>query len=119
MRTRPDDGMEGNLVLTPSALFAFLTQIEELDGKEITFSEEDGSITVQIGSNVYSLESPEGSEIELSEDTIDEFKEINEEGYDDVESDFDSVEGGILKELTKTLLVGGLVRLTKGAIQNM
>lgn len=113
---------EGKLVLTPSALLTFLSQIDELDdGGRLAVSEGDGSIEVSIGSSVYILESPKDSEVTIDREAANEIQEINSEGYDTFEEeiaelDVESVEGGIIKELAKTLLIGGLVRLTKDAI---
>ena len=116
------------LVLTPSALLAFLSNIEELKDLDITIGEDETHIEVQIGDSSYILESPESSEVEIDEMAVNEISDLDEEGYDELaedediehleDVDGDLVEGGIIKELIKTLAVGGLVRLTKGAIMN-
>lgn len=116
------------LVLTPSGLVTFLTQIEELEGLDMAVSvnEAGGSIDVKIGESVYSIQSPQESVIEVTDDVVDELDTINEEGYTELAEtegiemveDDEVVEGGIIKELIKTLAVGGLVRLTKNAIMN-
>lgn len=113
------------LVLTPSALLTFLAQIEELKTAEISLVEDEDAIRVQIGDGTYVLESPQTSEVEISEDAVEELDSLNEEGYEQLAEDEDinledvsgeEVEGGVIKELIKTLAVGGLVRLTKDAI---
>lgn len=113
------------LVLTPSALLTFLAQIEELKTTEISLVEDEDAIRVQIGDGTYVLESPQTSEVEISEDAVEELDSLNEEGYEQLAEDEDinledvsgeEVEGGVIKELIKTLAVGGLVRLTKDAI---
>lgn len=117
--------MEDNmLVLTPSALLAFLSQIEELNQLDIQLEENDSSISIKIGNNTYSLESNE--ELIVEDELVDTLDSINEEGYQEVDeeaisrsieyADAETVEGGIIKELIKTLAIGGLVRLTKDAI---
>ena len=116
------------LVLTPSALLAFLTNIEELKDLDISMQEDADKIEIQIGDGSYILESPESSEVEIDEMAVNEIDDLNEEGYDELADDADveyledvegdRVNGGIIKELIKTLAVGGLVRLTKGAIMN-
>ena len=117
-----DDQM---LVLTPSALLAFLSQIEELMDKDIEIVEGDATLTIKIGDSTYTIESPEESAVEVDDVAIEELDEINEEGYDEVDADDftevqeiegEVIDGGIVKELIKTLAVGGLVRLTKNAI---
>ena len=116
------------LVLTPSALLAFLSNIEELKDLDITIGEDETHIEVQIGDSSYILESPESSEVEIDEMAVNEISDLDEEGYDELAEDEDiehledvegdRVDGGIIKVLIKTLAVGGLVRLTKGAIMN-
>lgn len=114
---------EDTLVLTPSGLLTFLVEIEELKGENIYLSETDDGIVVTIGDSSYTLKSPAESEISIDSEAVDEIDEINEIGYDDIAEDLDEsfenseeIEGGIIKELVKTLAVGGLVRLTKDAI---
>lgn len=120
---------EDKLVLTPSALFTFLSEIEELSDKEISISEGADDITVTVGESTYVIESPKDSEVVVDDEAIEEIDKIDDDGYNDidyVEEDVeisgedadDAVEGGIIKELAKTLLVGGLVRLTTKAIKN-
>lgn len=121
-----ENSNENMLVLTPSALLAFLTEIEELKDYEISISEGDDEIEVQIGQSVYSIESPEKSTVEVSESAVNEIEDLNEDGYEELSEnedvnivediEGDRVNGGIIKELIKTLAVGGLVRLTKDAI---
>lgn len=124
-----DDQLKDNmLVLTPSALLTFLANIEELRDLDIDMVESDSTIQVKIGESIYTLESPEDSEIQINGDAVEELDDINEEGYDELanedvidhleEVEGDVVEGGVIKELIKTLAVGGLVRLTRGAIMN-
>lgn len=115
---------EGNLVLTPSGLLTFLSQIEELDTKgNLAITEDDNSLEIAIGDSVYILECTEESDVAVDEDVIETIQDINEEGYEVLEDeigelDTEPVEGGIIKELAKTLAVGALVRLTKNAITN-
>lgn len=110
-------------VFTPSAILALLTQIDELkDAGDISISEEDNGVTVKIGDSVYQIESDPSSEVEIDSAAVDEIEDINSEGYDEIGAEytdgFDNVEGGIIKELLKTLAIGGLVRLTKNAIMD-
>ena len=116
---------ENMIVLTPSALLAFLTQIDELKNYNISIIEQDSGIEVQIGDSVYQLESPAASEISVNDEVVDMLDDLNEECYEEVSDEFgveiadsENIEGGLIKELIKTLAIGGLVRLTKNAIQN-
>lgn len=112
------------LVLTPSALLAFLSQIEELKDLDIELSQVGGSLDISIGNTTYTLLSPDDSVVEVDDIAVDEISEIDEQGYDEIELDEteselvggEAVEGGIIKELIKTLAIGGLVRLTKDAL---
>ena len=114
------------LVLTPSALLAFLSQIEELKDLDIELAQVEGSLDISIGNTTYTLLSPDDSVVEVNDMTIDEISEIDEQGYDEIELDEteselvggEAVEGGIIKELIKTLAIGGLVRLTKDALNS-
>lgn len=115
-----------DIILTPSALLGFLSQVEELTGKEITFSETEDELTVTIGDSQYILDASNAPQIEIDKDSLDQIEDANEDGYDQLDEDQEldivdiqgdePVEGGIIKELIKTLAVGGLVRLTKDAI---
>ena len=116
---------EGKLVLTPSALLTFLSQIEELDGRDdMSIEETSDTIELHIGDSSYILMSPETSEVAVDAEAAEEIQEINAEGYQTFNDEIaelsvdedDAVEGGVIKELAKTLLVGGLVRLTKNVL---
>ena len=118
--------MESKLVLTPSALLTFLSQIEEIDQDlELGIDEGEDQLTVHIGESVYVLESADESEVPIDDSAFEDVEDIDQEGYDIFEdeigelTDDEPIEGGILKELAKTLYVGGLVRLTKNAISKM
>lgn len=116
--------MEDTLILTPSALFAFLSQIDELKDKNIQVEDNGTSIQVSIGDSKYTLQP--GTELsEVDPEVVDVIDEINEEGYTEAEdvsvennliSEGKAVEGGLLKEIIKTLAIGGLVRMTKNAL---
>ena len=110
-----------NVVLTPSALLGFLNEIEELKDKEITFDESDNGISVVIDGNEYILDASDSIEVALDEQSFEEVEDANDEGYDEIEdlesTDNDYIEGGIIKELVKTLALGGLIRLTKNALK--
>ena len=115
-----------DIILTPSALLGFLSQIEELKDKELTFNENETNLTVTIGDNQYILDASDAPEVTIDEESFEQVEDANDEGYEqlddsdelevvDIQGD-EPVEGGIIKELIKTLAVGGLVRLTKDAI---
>lgn len=113
-----------DIVLTPSALLGFLSQVEELSGEDISFVESEDNLTVTIGNNQYVLDASSAPEIEIDEESFEQVEDANAEGYEQLDEEVETVdiqgdepvEGGIIKELIKTLAVGGLVRLTKDAI---
>lgn len=117
---------EDMLILTPSALISFLSEIEELKDLELEISEGSDTIDVRIGKSVYTLQSLFDSTVEVDQETIDDISDINEEGYTELENSLgeeglveiegDLVQAGVIKELIKTLAIGGLVRLTKDAL---
>lgn len=107
--------METPILFTPAAIADLLTQIDELSGLDITVY--DGHpMKIQIGESTYEIE-PESISVEADPETIEEVNEVNESAVDDSYELLEPVESGILKELGKTLLIGGLVRLTAKALK--
>ena len=110
-----------DIILTPSALLGFLNQIDELKDKEINFSENDNKLVVMIDSSQYIIDASEATEISVDSEVMEQVEEANEDGYDEIddieEVGTDEIEGGIIKELVKTLALGGLVRMTKHALE--
>lgn len=107
------------IVFTPAAVLELLTQISELSEYEISLDESsDGDIQLRIGDSVYHLNTSSAEDVYAPKASVDAISEIADEAYQDlIESDpyvdrQDVVESGLLKSLAKTLLVGGLVRLT-------
>ena len=108
------------LVFTPSAVLNLLLEIPELEGMDISVQETESGITITIGDNSYNIEVSPSSQIEIDDDAIEEIADIDEEGYQELDAANDEpVEGGVIKELAKTLMIGGLVRLTGSALKNM
>lgn len=109
--------MEDQILLTPSALFDFLRQLDEFQDKDIAVDYTGENVTVAIGESVYEISTNNAEEFVVEEDTIEDIQEINDatceqlvqEGFAE---DDEPVEGGIIKQIAKTLLVGGLVRLS-------
>lgn len=106
------------IVITPAGLMDILSQIDELAELNISVSESESGLQITVGDSTYSVSQSDATPVEVTEDVIDEVDEINVDAYEDLESSgsvelSDVVEGGPIKELLKTLAVGGLVRLTK------
>ena len=111
------------LLFTPASLLSLLVQIDELRDKEIGITQTvDNYIQLQIGDSTYEIIPDDVVDIATTKGDLSEVSDANiktyEELADDGEVTFDDsidlntpVEGGILKEIAKTLLVGGIVRL--------
>ena len=108
------------LVFTPSAVLDLLTSIDELSEYEIGISETlDGKLQVTVGDSTYQLDDTPIDDVSVDEVTLDEIVDINMNAYAELEdsdrvdiSDKVDIKSGVLKEIGKTILVGGLVRLT-------
>lgn len=105
------------LLFTPAAVLDLLTQIEELQDYEIGITEElNGQLQLTVGDSVYSI-ADETTEVLVDDTAIEDVEDANMEAYEALsehgEVDLLPVESGIIKEVAKTLLIGGLVRLTK------
>lgn len=112
--------MDNNeILLTPAALLDFLRQIDELADKDISVDDTGSALNITIGDSSYSINFSDAETVEVPSEVVDEVAEINENTYeeiDDVEytevsDEEEVVEGGIIKEVLKTLAVGGMVRL--------
>ena len=121
------------LLFTPAAVLGLLSQIDELKGVNVGVSEYTDGVQIQVGKSVYTISSEDAEKIDVDESVLDRVDEISVDAYQELEnsgsieihdpdgdghieevtdSDDEAVEGGVIKELAKTLFVGGLVRLT-------
>lgn len=110
------------ILFTPAALLDFLSSIEELSEFDIGVTEGiDGSLQVSVGDSNYSIDTSSATDVVVDPEVIDEVDELNQETYDELDAEYedgpDNVEGGIIKEALKTLLVGGLVRMGVNALK--
>lgn len=104
------------LLFTPAAVLDLLSKLEELEGYEISITETpNNTLKLYIGENGYELQEQSVIQVETTEETVDAVEQAVEEAYEEIsEVDdelLDPVEGGLITELGKTLLVGGMVRL--------
>ena len=110
------------ILFTSAALLDFLRQIDELSDKDISIDETGSTITVNIGESSYSIDLKQASNVEVDEEVVEEVSDVADEAYDTMESEGveftettegeEVVEGGLISEALKSLLVGGMVRLT-------
>lgn len=110
-----------SLVFTPAGLVDVLIQIDELSQYNIGISEApDGTLQLQIGTSTYILNTEEATQVSVDEEIVDAVDEANLDAYTKLsdagevklEDDPDTIQSGILKEIAKTLLLGGMVRLS-------
>lgn len=106
----------GTLLFTPAALLDFLSQVDELAEYELSISELDsGGLLVQIGESSYHINNDSVADVSAPAETVEEVEDLNESTLSDLEDsgdiELEPVESGIIKQLAKTLLVGGVVRL--------
>ena len=103
----------GEVLYTSAAVVDLLSQISELQGKTIDINETDNQAVITIDDTEYTIPYNNATEIEVDDSVIDEVADITDTAYDELdESTSEDITSGILKELAKTLFVGGLVRLT-------
>lgn len=110
------------IVFTPASILELLAQIDELKDCELSISQTiDNKIQLQIDNSIYILDTEyQVPELEVEENVVEEIAEINENTYKElIENDemlvdeVEPIEGGILKELATSLLLGGMIKLTK------
>lgn len=104
------------LLLTPASLVDFLSQIDELSEKSISLNSDNEYIEVSIGEAIYRIRPQDEVNVPVSVDDIDEVNDAADDTYDElVDNGYiensDEIESGIIKELIKTLAIGGMVRL--------
>lgn len=104
------------LLLTPASLVDFLSQIDELSEKSISLNSNNGYIEVSIGEATYRIRPQDEVNVPVSVDDIDEVNDAADDTYDElVDNGYiensDEIESGLIKELIKTLAIGGMVRL--------
>ena len=104
------------LLLTPASLVDFLSQIDELSEKSVSLNSDNGYIEVSIGEATYRIRPQDAVNVPVSVDDIDQVNDAADDTYDElVDNGYvensDEIESGIIKELIKTLAIGGMVRL--------
>lgn len=107
-----------NVVFTPASVLSLLTKIDELKDVNIGMAETmDGKLQLSVGESVYELEPEVDTSVQVDDSVVDKIEDVNQQTYEDLAEDGevelqDEVTGGVLKEIAKTLLLGGMVRLT-------
>ena len=118
------------ILFTSAAVLEFLSKIDELKDKDLSIDKTiDDKIQITIGDSVYEIsddnattvEVPEESLYEISDATVDAYEELLDEQSEIVqeistEATTENIEGGIIKELAKDLMLGGLIRFAKNKL---
>lgn len=104
------------ILFTSSSLVDFLTQVDELKDVNIGVNDDGENVSISIGDSTYQINPKSVTNIDVSDDDLDQACQANENNYDELEESGsielnDSVESGIIKQLLKTLAIGGIVRL--------
>jgi hypothetical protein len=122
-------GMD-EILFTSAAVLEFLSKIDELKDKDLSIDKTiNDKIQITIGDSVYEIsddnattvEVPEESLYEISDATVDAYEELLDEQSEIVqevstEETTENIEGGIIKELAKDLMLGGLIRFAKNKL---
>ena len=111
------------VVFTEAAILELLAQIDELREYDIALSSDGDTLDLVIGDSEYSVKLSDAEEIEVSPEALEVVDDINEDIFEDIESgdfgsddagdidDMEDIEGGILKDGIKSLLLGGAIRM--------
>lgn len=104
------------ILFTTSSLVDFLTQVDELKDVNIGVNDDGENVSISIGDSTYQINPKSVTNIDVSDDDLDQACQANENNYDELEESGsielnDSIESGIIKQLLKTLAIGGIVRL--------
>lgn len=106
--------MNEEVLFTSAALLDFLSQVDELQDKNIAVNDTNGStMQITIGDSTYDINLANAEPIEVEPEVVDEVSEVIDETLDSMDIDtMEDIEGGIIKEALKSMALGGLIRLT-------
>lgn len=107
--------MESQLLFTPGALLSFLSQVEELQDYNLDIQETSSkSLQITIGNSVYTIRPEDLTEIPAKDVDVEDVFDASKEALNSVDDleDSEPIESGILKEMAKSLMLGGMIRLS-------
>ena len=109
------------LVFTSASILDLLSSIDELKDKNINLTETESGISITIGESTYEINTANAVEVEVDEEVVEEIDEVTSEAYSELSDNGvdvqDEVEGGPIKELIKTLMLGGMVKMTANMLK--
>ena len=119
---------KNEVMFTSVAVLDLLLQIDELNDYDIGLSEtQDGNLQLQVGTSTYIINNNDTTTISVDDEIVDEISETAEDAYEDLLDDtaelseFNNddtaddipIEGGLLKDVAKSLLLGGMIKFAK------
>lgn len=112
------------LLFTSGAILDLLSQIDELKNVDVGLTDSgNGRIQISIGDSVYDVSTDNAVDVSVDDETLCIVEDANVDAFDGIQENNleleisdeypdDTVEGGAFKEVAKTLLIGGMIRLT-------
>ncbi len=99
-------------LFSAASLLTILSSIEEIDAEQIDLDTDESGITISFDGKSYRFDYDKSgtAEVEVSDEDMTETQEVISAEMENESPE--TVEAGILSGALKTLLVGGLVRLT-------
>lgn len=112
------------VMFTSASVLDLLLQIDELKEYTISLTETlDKNIQLQIGDSVYLIENDNAKTVNVDGEVVEEIESTTEDAYTEIEDyidvidetfrdidEFEPVNAGIIKEVAKSLLLGGMIR---------
>ena len=129
--------MDEEILFTSAAVLDFLSQIDELKDKDLHIDKSiDGQLQITIGESTYSISNANATTVDVPETTIDTISDATIDAYNEllddnattetsvelsnsesavtqIDEDAEKIEGGIIKNLVKDLMLGGMIRFAK------
>ena len=114
------------VLYTSAAVADLISQLDEFKGKVVHITDTPDGAEIRIDEAVYNIPYRDAEDIEVDEAAMDEVTDVLDEAYSAFDNEDVLIDGvgaanidtqedissGVLKNIAKTLLVGGLVRLT-------
>ena len=114
---------DGQLMFTPASVVDLLLQIDELKDKTIIIAETpDGQLQLTVGDSIYMIDDDSSESIEVEDEVVDIIEETNSNAFEELEDGLEvteePIEGGIIKDAVKSLLLGGMIKFAKKHLLN-
>ena len=114
---------DSQLMFTPASVIDLLLQRDEHKDKTIIIAETpDGQLQLTIGDSIYMIDDNSSEPVEVEDDIVDIIEETNSTAFEEIEDGLEvseePIEGGIIKEAVKSLLLGGMIKFAKKHLLN-